>query len=48
MNSLIIAMFVSLNPKVYSINHHTLNVINEVHVKSKSTLRGVSTTTEVT
>ena len=34
--------FITHNPKVYSINHHTLNEFNEMKIKSKKMLTGVS------
>ena len=42
MNTLIMTEFIALNPKVYSINHQTLNEFNEVKIKNKKTLKGVS------
>jgi hypothetical protein len=34
--------FISLNPKVYSINHQILDDANKVKIKNKKTLKGVS------
>ena len=42
MNSLITTEFISLNPKVYSINHQTINEFNEIKVKKKKPLKEVS------
>ncbi|MFM7989639.1 MAG: hypothetical protein ACKPKO_61030, partial [Candidatus Fonsibacter sp.] len=43
MNTLIMTEFVALHPKVYSINHQTLNEFNELEIKKKKKLKGVST-----
>ena len=34
--------FISVNPKVYYINHQTLDEFNKVNIKNKKTLKGVS------
>ena len=39
MNSLIIKEFTALNPKVYSINHQTLNACSEMKHQKQETLR---------
>ena len=36
--------FIALNPKVYSINHQTLDEFNNVEIKNKKTLKGISKT----
>ncbi|MFM7981014.1 MAG: hypothetical protein ACKPKO_17025, partial [Candidatus Fonsibacter sp.] len=43
-NTLIMTEFIALNPKVYSINDQTLNEFNELEIKNKKTLKGVSKT----
>jgi hypothetical protein len=42
LNTLAMTEFISLNPKVYSINHQTLDDANKVKIKNKKTLKGVS------
>ena len=42
LNTLAMREFISLNPKVYSINHQTLDDANRVKIKNKKTLKGVS------
>ena len=42
MHTLLMTEFLALNPKVYSINHQTLNEFNEMKIKSKKMLTGVS------
>ena len=42
LNTLLMTEFLALNPKVYTINHQTLNEFNKVKVKSKKALKGVS------
>ena len=42
MNTLLMTEFMSLNPKVYSIKYQTLNEFNQVQIKNKKTLKGVS------
>ena len=42
MNTLIMTEFMSLNPKVYSINHQALDDANKVKIKNKKTLKGAS------
>ena len=42
MNSLLMTEFLALNPKVYSINYQSIDEFNEVKVKNKKTLKGVS------
>ena len=44
MNSLLMTEFLALNPKVYSINYQSIDEFNEVKVKNKKTLKGVSKT----
>ena len=44
LNTLIMTEFIALNPKVYSINHQTLDEFNIVKIKNKKTLKGVSKT----
>lgn len=41
-NGLLISEFIGLNPKVYSINHQTLNEAKELEIKNKKTLKGIS------
>jgi len=42
MKSLVMTEFISLNPKVYSIHHQTLDEFNKVKIENKKTLKGVS------
>ena len=42
MHTLIMTEFIALNPKVYSISRQTHNEFNEVKIKNKKTLKGVS------
>jgi hypothetical protein len=44
LNTLIMTEFIALNPKVYSINHQTFDEFNNVKIKNKKTLKGVSKT----
>ena len=44
MNSLLMTEFLALNPKVYSINYQSIDEFNDVKVKNKKTLKGVSKT----
>ena len=44
MHSLLLTEFLALNPKVYSINYQTMDEFNEMKVKNKNTLTGVSKT----
>ena len=44
LNTLIMTEFIALNPKVYSINHQTLDEFNNVDIKNKKTLKGISKT----
>ena len=41
-NILIVADSISLNPKVYSFNHQTIDEFNKMRINSKRTLKGVS------
>ena len=41
-NILIVADSISLNPKVYSFNHQTIDEFNKMRINSKRSLKGVS------
>ena len=41
-NGLVIKNVLALNPKVYSFNYQTIDEFNEVVIKNKKTLKGVS------